>query len=287
MTEQEQELAAFEAQLEAGFAGGGLPTQQLSPIGGYAAPGETGPSLMAPQDPNRLVPATERRSPGYGTPPPDGWTPYYEGESFEVLRRMNTEDLARFQDTIVAQGVVREIIPGYVDDRTIGGMEKLMALGNRRGASWESVRNEIVRIGGMPGQNGDEPQFDPKPYLAPDYATLAQEVKSTFRQRLGREPDQAEMAELVGELQGWNKGAYDAEVQYGQSQFDDDDGIPGVEEPPQELSNVDPVSRFQELFDERYSGELDIVERKAAVPGKRASVQGAVDAISRMNRTSF
>jgi hypothetical protein len=281
----EQELAA----LEASFAGGGsLPVEQNAPIGGYAPPQTPGVSSMAPQDPNRLVPATERRSPGYGAPvPPSDGTVYYEGADYGVLRRMSTEELGRFQDSLVANGLAREIIPGRIDDSTIGGMQTLMALGNRRGASWESVRDEIVRIGGMPGQNGDEPQFDPKPYLAPDYATLAQEVKSTFRQRLGREPDQAEMAELVGELQGWNKGAYDAEVQYGQSQFDDDDGIPGVEEPPQELSNVDPVSRFQELFDERYSGELDIVERKAAVPGKRASVQGAVDAISRMNRTSF
>jgi len=281
----EQELAV----LEASFAGGGsLPAGQDAPIGGYAPPQAPGASSMAPQDPNRLVPATERRSPGYGAPvPPSNGTVYYEGADYGVLRRMSTEELGRFQDSLVANGLAREIIPGRIDDSTVGGMQTLMALGNRQSTSWSEVLEGIIRIGGVPGSGTDGDEFDPKPYLAPDYASLAQTVKSTFRQRLGREPDQAEMAELVGELQGWSKGAYDAEVQYGQAQFDDDDGIPGVEEPMQELSNVDPVSRFQELFDERYQGEIDFREDQAAAPSRRASVQGAADTIARMNRTSY
>ena len=257
-------------------------------IGGYAAPREPGVSPTVPQDPNRLVPATERRSPGSGTfdPPPSGPI-YYEGDEQSILRGLTTEDRVRLQEQMVAIGRLTNPLYGEADGRTLNSFKEILAMANLEGEEWRTTLGRVATDPRLQGQDGDEPQFDPKPYLAPDYATLAQEVKSTFRQRLGREPDQAEMAELVGELQGWNKGAYDAEVQYGQSQFDDDDGIPGVEEPPQELSNVDPVSRFQELFDERYSGELDIVERKAAVPGKRASVQGAVDAISRMNRTSF
>ena len=293
MTATEQGLAALEAAFAAGV-GGGLPAQQAGPIGGYAAPTR------------QPLPAGGFADAYRGTPPPltaysyglpqqeqagdsaaGGWEPYYEGADFDMLRNMSTEELARFQDAAVANGLTREIVPGHIDDGTISGMQTLMALGNRQSTSWQTVLDGIVEIGGVPGSGAGGDEFDPKPYLAPDYATLAQQVKSTFRQRLGREPDQAEMAELVGELQGWNKGAYDAEVQYGQAQFDDDDGIPGVEEPPQELDNVDPVSRFQELFDERYSGEIDFREDQAAAPGRRASVQGAMDTISQMNRTSF
>ena len=207
-------------------------------------------------------------------------SPYHEGDDFAVLEAMNTEQLARFQDTAVALGLVREVIPGRLDDSTLNAMGTLMALGNRQQTPWQSVLDGIQKSGGLANRGAAE-QFDRPTYMAPDYATLAQEVKATFRKRLGRDPDEAEMGLLVGELQGWDRQSFDAEVSAREGDFVNQQTAGQQAGGTQQ--GVDPLARFQQVFEQRYANELDFVEDKQTAQESRAAVQSATDTLSKMS----
>lgn len=209
--------------------------------------------------------------------------PYHEGDDFSMLSEMNTEQLARFQDTLVATGLVREVVPGRIDDETVRGMGTLMALGNRQAEPWQDILDGIVRAGGLESAKARAAQqFDPKPYVAPDYATIAQEIKATFRQRLGREPDQAEMAQLSSEMFGWDKQGYNQQVAAERQQFEN--AQTEGEQPGGTFTQVDPLARFQEAFDRRYANELDFVDDKADAVETREQVERTTNTLSAMSR---
>lgn len=262
---QDEFLASLEQTFAQGLSGG-LPSEGSGVIGGHWGGGEPwqGVPFKLPEKVGNLA------------------EPYYEGDDFAILEGMNTEQLARLQDTLVATGLVREVVPGRIDDNTIKGMGTLMALGNRQSETWQNVLDGIQRAGGLDGATSQRAaEFDPRPYIAPDYATLAQEVKATFRQRLGREPDQAEMAQLTAELSGWHKGAYGEQVAAERQQFEN--AQQGGEQAGGTFTRVDPLARFQETFDKRYANELDFVEDKEEAQGSRAAVGQTTGTLSAMS----
>jgi len=248
-------LSQLEAAFGAGIAGGGLAT---GVIGGIWQEGD-------PLRPPNSMEILE---------------PYFEGDDFSVLSSMNTEQLARFQDVAVSMGLVREVIPGRMDDNTLKAMGSLMALGNRQRVPWQNVLDGIMKSGGLDGSGGAE-SFDAPTYMAPDYATLAQEVKATFRKRLGRDPDESEMANLVGELQGWDRASYEAQVEGAEANFgaQQQAGSQGGGT----VRQVDPLARFQEVFESKYANELDFVEDKQTAQESRAAVQSATQTLSQMS----
>lgn len=209
-------------------------------------------------------------------------TVYYEGSDVEVLRSMNTEQLAAFQDTLVANGLVREVVPGRLDDATLKGMSTLMALGNRQGVDWKDVLDGIVRAGGLSGSSSSAEEFEPRPYLQPDYATLSQKVKQTFRESLGRDPDTYEMQQLAGELTGFFELEHEAATEFEEIQHEQQ-VAPGVQGGGT-VGQVDPMSRFQELFESKYKHELDFVEDKAAAQTSRQVVEAGASTLSQMSR---
>lgn len=184
-----------------------------------------------------------------------GATVYYEGDESQVVRSMNEEELARFQDSLVSLGLVRDVVPGRLDDNTLRGMATLMALGNRQAVEWTTVLDGLVSSG--QSVSGAE-QFDPQPYMAPDYASLAQRVKGTFREALGRDPNDYEVRQLADELAGFDRMAYEREQEMRRMGFDAQ-VTPGTQEAGT-VQSVDPLARFQELFEERYAGEINVVE---------------------------
>lgn len=204
---------------------------------------------------------------------------YYEGADIEVLSAMNTEELSRFQDTLVAYGIVREVVPGRLDDATINGMSTLMSLGNRQGVRWQSVLDGVVRGGGLSGGKTAE-QFEARTYLKPDYATLAQDVKDTFRKRLGREPDEYEMQQLTGELTGYYSLANEAQTELDRMQFEQQ-ATPGVQAGGT-VQAVDPMARFQQLFDEKYKGEMAFNVDKEDAQISRAVVESGTNTLDQM-----
>lgn len=277
----------FLAQLEAMFSqGAGGAQMQSEIIGGFAPPSPPSdvgnpflgqPGQNAPRG-GRLS-ETERRE---RAPRGVELNPiYYKGMEAEILQAMNEEELGRFQDALIAAGLEREVLPGRLDDNTIRGMSTLMGAANRQAVSWQEVLDGVIAAGGMKTESGAGGGLES--YRPPDYASIAQDVKTVFRNRLGREPDQAEMAELVGEIQGWDRQEEDAQIA-AQPQIGPD-GLPTSE--PVEGTKVDPIARFQEEFDRRYSGELDFLDDKRSQQEGRASVQQTSDLASSMARGNF
>jgi hypothetical protein len=221
---------------------------------------------------------------------PDVAGPYVEGSDFDEIAEMSTEQLVRFQEQLIAMGVLDadSTLIGKRDTVTIDAMNQIMTLANAEGTNWGTMLYELQQIaderGGKLVKDPDAPEFNMPSYLAPDYATMAQKVKDTMRTQLGRDPDESELAALVGELQGWDREAYEAEVAAAESEFNAEyEGGPEG----QTFQDVDPLARFNEMFEQKYASELDFVEeRDERAPMSQQSVQGAVGTLSDMSRST-
>jgi hypothetical protein len=209
-----------------GMGAPGLP----DPIGGYAAPQEIA----------RLT-SGERRP------------VYREGDQLPLLSNMPVESLARLQQTLMALGLASNVIVGEVDDGTARAFSQVLSIANRRGERWSDTINRL-RVQVEQSGQGLGPVEDADVYLAPDYASIAQQVKALFKQRLRRDPTDAELALLGDEMSALFRKQFD--VSQGAQQQAKGAGAGRVIE----AMDVDPVARFQEAFEKRYAGELEVVE---------------------------
>lgn len=186
---------------------------------------------------------------------------YFDGDEYNVLKSLTTEDRVRLQDQLMAIGLGTGMVPGEVDDNTVQAMSRLMTMANRSGTGWQQTLNRISTNPQMQEQmREEEPVFEAQPYLAPDIATIAQEIKGLFRDRLGRDPDEYEMAQLSSELTGYDRMAHQREQELAELRFDQQN-TEGVQEPG-EVRAVDPASRFREFFEKQYANELDFIEER-------------------------
>lgn len=219
-----------------------------------------------------------------GVPYRPGQAPevYYKGEvdpgtpgigSLDILRGMVTEDRVRLQEQLRALGLARQPRYGYLDDDTISGFEEVLAIANRQGERWTVTLGNLATTGGIEEEQG----FQPEPYLAPDYATVAQRVKATFREQLGRDPDDYELQQLASELSGFDALAHEREQEYAELAAN-----PAAQ--PGEMSGVDPLARFNQRFEELFAGELDTIEGQEAARLQQGAVQSGVDLVSRAAR---
>ncbi|HEY7821700.1 MAG TPA: hypothetical protein VIG24_02645 [Acidimicrobiia bacterium] len=195
---------------------------------------------------------------------------YYEGDDAAILRGMNTEDFARLQDNLASLGILTGHIPGERDDRTLSTFRQVLTLSNRSGTPWQQT---LQRLSTNPALADEMSGFTSRPYMAPDYASLAEEVRATMQRRLGRDPDEAEMAELVGNLQGWDRQAFQAEEQARRMAHRGEGGT---------VSGVDPSARFQQMFEGKYRGELDIVDERGDHSETRGAMQQTVQLLRGM-----
>lgn len=100
-------------------------------------------------------------------------------------------------------------------------------------------------------------------YRAPDYATLAAEVRGTVQQKLGRPVRDYEMSMLSKELAEWDRQAYNAEVSARRSEYDAGNRAI-LEETSQSAGTVravDPTARLMEMIETRYAGEIETDRR--------------------------
>lgn len=265
-SDQQAALDALE-QLLQGEPGEALPQRNV--MGGFfAAPSTSVSSAQAlREDPNIRAPR-----------------PYYEGDEMDYLSRLNTESLGALQDSLIAAGIIRSAIPGERDDATVRGVATLMTLANRAGGTrWQEVLSRIQQAGGA-GDAGGVEQFE-KPPLVIDYASIAEEVKATFRRRLGRDPDDFEMDQMTAAMTDLHRTEYEQANAVRLEQFNQQQ-TPGAQH-GSEFRMDDPVARFQQVFEEKYSGELDFVQDKADAQVQRAAVEGGVGLASQMSRRSF
>lgn len=242
--------AAADAFLASLSLGGGAAPSLPPPIGGVAPP----PLDISDPRVNEQL-SSDRPS-----------VIYREGDDYTYFEAMPLELRVRLQDQLVSLGLSDGVIRGELDNATIGGMAKLMALANRSGTTWRATLNRLVKLNDD-GLLNTGSSAKVNPYLPPDYASLAQRVKATFRDALDRDPTQAEMQLTVNELFGDFREQYDAEQATGAGR-------------EVSVSQVDPIARFQEAFEARYKPEVEQIELEQDVQTTARDAQSQADSIA-------
>lgn len=196
---------------------------------------------------------------------------YFEGDDWAPAS-LPVEQRAMLQRQMAAAGVIPEGATyrlGVWDETSRQAYRQLLSFANGAGAPVEQALNQWA--------TSKSTTTAPKtqPYLAPDYATLAQQVKGIVSQRLGgREPTQQELDVLVQRMRTDDRAAYDASVSNAQATAD---GATTVQD-------VDPSARFTEFFEQRYRPEIE--HRKAVndMTNLRATFLGNADAMTSLIR---
>ena len=199
---------------------------------------------------------------------------YFEGDELAPASLDGTV-IARLQKRLVAAGLLKEddYYSGYWDDLTAAAYKKALGYSNQSpGLDVSATIDELIRTLPQSVKDArDLDKFAEPPFLKADIATLAQKVKTTLRNELGRDPTAAELAELTGAMRGFRREGFDAFVESERAAFNKDRGIVdpsrivapmgvvsgGLTVEPQTLQDVDPAARFQEFFEKRFKPEID------------------------------
>lgn len=219
---------------------------------------------------------------------PEGVEPrYFDGDQFSPAG-LSPENIARIQRRLVSAGLLEddEYWEGFWDQITASQYGVALGYANQSGKDINQAIDHLIQT--LPASVKEARQrrdaarvFQPDPFLKPDNATLAQEVKTMFRQRLGREPRSGELADLAGALGAAERARYDQEVAAARFSFDQQVGLEGggvdgdvsmaelaarsTQAPPgtPTFTAVDPVARLHEIFEARYKPEMDRIVESA------------------------
>ncbi|MGV2384529.1 MAG UNVERIFIED_CONTAM: hypothetical protein LOD86_04590 [Thermobifida fusca] len=181
---------------------------------------------------------------------------YYADDA--LVAPVPTEQIPELQEAFIAAGLLEEgsFWSGVWDAETIKAYTTVLGYANLWGMTWDSALQRIQQAHAKLQQDQENKktvsEIIAETYVQPDYATLAQEVKSMFRQRLRREPTEQELAELTAALGGWYRASFDVQMQIAEEA--EARAESGSDEPIQ-AQDVDPVARLGELFDERFGAE--------------------------------
>lgn len=235
---------------------------------------------------------------------------YYQGD--EMSLRWWSAVSVRALQTRLENGMYLErktYSPGMADHATVEAFAFLLADSNISGQTysreltWKIQKTDPEQLdwfhNGKPPKPRDEiappvPKIRPfvaPSFLKPDIASLNQGVKQSVREKLGREPTDAEMRELVASLDSDYRSQYKVEVAGLRSEYDAEvaayqSGAYEAGEPTYgsggEFRTVDPSSQFAETFENRYSGELDLIRRNESTEQAQAQVNAAIGRLTNM-----
>jgi hypothetical protein len=196
---------------------------------------------------------------------------YHDGDEFNLFDSLDPIDIKEIENKLYDAGLLAdwqrglgEWGPGHQN-----AMRVVMDWANGRVETWDQTLDWLARNPlTEPDDDGSGSQragFVPEPYLAPDYATLAQQVKSIIRDRLGREPTNAEMILFADTMASDHRADYDQQVAAARSAY----GMAnkafetGEDQPsPGTFQQVDYVSRFLQRFDEKYRDEMGVIDQR-------------------------
>lgn len=178
------------------------------------------------------------------------------------------ERRAALQEQMVSAGLLDadSYYVGMWDENSIGAYKTILGYSNLWGTDPEETLNRLQAA--LPEALKDgrtdsaAQQRVARVYVKPDYASIAQEVKQTFERRLGRRPRDQELNELAGALSGFYRAQFDAQVAADDAAFAEEERAEAAGETPGNITQqgVDPIARFQQLFDQRYQPEEDRLE---------------------------
>ena len=220
---------------------------------------------------------------------------YTINDPMRILNSMNPAELVALQQEFVNAGYIDEET-ALTGDRTflIPTFTQLVTSADYNRVDWEyQLDRDIETSDQWKKDNPEEEElswrqrnpFVAPVYLAPDYATLAQAAKETVRGELGREVTGAEMKLLTGFMgnaakEQWQANEYNTQLANweatARAQETHTDQAAGT------VQGYDAAARFEDMFDERFEGELEHRERVDTVNRKEGNLFGSIDTISRM-----
>lgn len=270
-----QVAAALQPVLNAGGPAADAPEPIGGNVGGDRTPAEIG--SIWPE-------WAQRVGVGLPTTVDNGVPVYFVGDEFAQLAGLPLEQRVLLQEQLVALGFASNIIPGDPGDpESLAGMKALLSLSNANGERYSETIARLTKLqeaGVWKAEGASAADFDPRPYLKPDYDTISQKVKQTFRESLGRDPDLYELQQLAGELTGFHELEYEAATEFEQLQHES--SITAGSQPAGIVERQDPAASFAELFERKYKHELDFVEDKAQAQVSRATVESGVNTLDSM-----
>ena len=220
---------------------------------------------------------------------------YTINDPLRILNSMSSAELVALQQEFVNAG--------YIDDETtltgdrsfmIPTFTQLVTSADFNRVDWEyQLDRDKETYAQWLEDNPEEPElswrqanpFVAPVYLAPDYATLAKAAEETVRGELGREVTGAEMKLLTGFLgnaskEQWQANEYNTQLANweatARAQETHTDQAAGT------VQGYDAAARFEDMFDDRFEGELEHRERVDTVNRKEGNLFGSIDTISRM-----
>lgn len=223
---------------------------------------------------------------------------YYDFDQWRDFATKSPEYQSMVQSQLVAAGLLDEddFIPGAWTFEAARAMELAMAESNATSGrlSWVDVLRQ--RAQGREEAGVDE---ETRSLLAsrrlvlpafrePDYASLSTNVKDLFRNQLGRDPVDWEVALLADQLNADYRKAYDADVSALTAEFEagnrailesdatDAASIQGAGTVPA----VDPISRLRERFEKKYASEFELGEDRIA---ERQNVSNVFSILTKTN----
>jgi hypothetical protein len=220
--------------------------------------------------------------------------PYVTGDDANVLTRMPIEELAGLQDLMRRLGYVgNDVRYGSVDSKTVAGFRAVLGESNQNGKKWdvllqeqkEAVKSGLFSMGDIQGGLNSEPM------VLPDYASLRSQVRSTFRNELGRDPTQAEMQQFSnGMMQDYRNSAQANRKETSDPNPFADEMTGAGRGPLQQvdpgfINQIDPGARFEENFERLYAGQRDSLQDQNEVA--RVAQQASNNAGVRPQNTSL
>lgn len=213
---------------------------------------------------------------------------YFEGDEFSPAG-LDPAHIARLQAQLVAAGLLEEgeYWAGFWDGGTSNAYKAVLGFSNQQGRTADDTLRALQAslpqaVKDARARKKAMETFQAPPYMKPDPAALAQDVKEAFRKRLGRDPTPEDMAAMTATLGEAHFARYNTEVAAARAAFDA--GIrAGESGQPQTVGtfqDVDPASRFAQEFERRYQPEIN---RLGALDEVRFNQANALQSLSNMS----
>ena len=227
-------------------------------------------------------------------------TPRYNDDIVAgIIASWSQDRIMWFQDQAVEAGLIdpdSQYQYGQRDYATRQAFDTIVTDANANGNTWEDqLQGNIDAYQKWLSENPDTgPEHLPygafvsPTYSAPDYASLAQTTKGYISEKLGRRPSQAEMKMLTNQLAGFDAQQWDSQVQAQRQThaanaraYEDKYVGGGGEQSGGTTQGVDAEARFQQFFDNKFSGEIKHRERVSQVGQKTPGLFGSIGNIER------
>ncbi len=223
--------------------------------------------------------------------------PRYDADYFsKTVANMTPGQLQTFVEQGIQAGIIDEkyVTSGMMDSVIAGAMQEVMYQANISGYTWQDVLDRMVKAyqeekEKRRGQSLTEwyNNFVPSTaYQRMDPDTIAQKVKVTMRNEIGRDPNQWEIDLFADGMRSRHREAYDAQVASERSVWNATGRAREYDEPQDKtvgaVQGVDENASFQEEFEKRYDTEIGQMERHDRMEQDSRNLFGSLSQLSRL-----